>query len=93
MEHNIRRTDIVNATYRFEQAEPKISANVRLANGLNVESIENGVYGDNAATFSSWGENNLSVNYNTAEGRTGIHTGIEAFINEIRNNIEAIVEA
>lgn len=90
MESNIRRTATVNATYRMEQDEPHITANVRFGEDNRLEAVENGIYANEknptAATFNLWGDQNLSVQYNVSEGRTAILSDIEAFINGVKES-------
>lgn len=87
--------ETVSATYRVEDKARAITANVRIAAGNRVEAIENGnVATDsnpNAATFNCWGEQNLSVTFNTPEGRATLHATIEAFIAELNANAETIL--
>lgn len=88
MDTNIETTRTISATYEMKDTARGITANVRVADSDRVEAVENGTLATDAnpcaATFNSWGPDNLSVQFNTAEGRTAVLADIEAFINAVK---------
>lgn len=94
MEHNIEITRTLNATHEVKDPGNGITANVRVADGSRIESVENGILSDESgnasATFNSWGDQSLHVTYNTAEGRTASLSKIESFLNALRAKFQNI---
>lgn len=96
MTEKVKFEKIVNATVRVTN-EPDttkefvISADVTInnkeANNFNSGNVNKEDGGATVATFSSWGESNLNVNYNLADVDENIKilNAIYAFIKETRN--------
>lgn len=93
---------LVSAELRVSNADSEsrtyeISAVVRVDDGA-VKSVTNGIVktkGGNdtpsIATFDSWDENNLNMQFMTAEGRDGILSNVEGFIQKCRTDEELSV--
>lgn len=90
----IKVTKIVSMTSNVEATvnELSINANVRVRNNDTIEGVDSGNVidstGDQLATFSYYGSNNLNVNYNNIENGNvaAVSTAINDFIKEVEKN-------
>lgn len=90
----IKVTKIVSMTSNVEATvnELSINANVRVRNNDTIEGVDSGNVidstGDQLATFSYYGSNNLNVNYNNIENGNvaAVSTAINDFIKELEKN-------
>lgn len=90
----IKVTKIVSMTSNVEATvnELSINANVRVRNNDTIEGVDSGSVNDNAgnqlASFSYYGSNNLNINYNNIENGNvaSVSTGVNDFIKELEKN-------
>lgn len=90
----IKVTKIVSMTSNVEATvnELSINANVRVRNNDTIEGVDSGNVidstGDQLATFSYYGSNNLNVNYNNIENGNvaAVSTAVNDFIKELEKN-------
>lgn len=90
----IRVTKIVSMTSNVEATvnELSINANVRVCNNDTIEGIDSGSVnnstGNQLASFSYYGSNNLNINYNSIENGnvTSVSTVVNDFIKEVEKN-------
>ena len=91
---NLKVTKIVSMTSNVEATvnELSINANVRVRNNDTIEGVDSGNVidstGDQLATFSYYGSNNLNVNYNNIENGNvaAVSTAVNDFIKELEKN-------
>ena len=73
-----------------------IDANVRVRNNDTIEGVDSGNVidstGDQLATFSYYGSNNLNVNYNNIENGNvaAVSTAVNDFIKELEKNPDLV---
>ena len=87
-------TKIVSMTSNVEATvnELSINANVRVRNNDTIEGVDSGNVnnstGNQLASFSYYGSNNLNVNYNNIENGNvaAVSTAINDFIKELEKN-------
>lgn len=92
MEINV--TKIVSMTSNVEATvnELSINANVRVRNNDTIEGVDSGSVknstGDQLASFSYYGSNNLNINYNSIENGnvTSVSTAVNDFIKKLEEN-------
>ncbi len=90
----IKVTKIVSMTSNVEVTLNglSINANVRVRNNDTIEGVDSGNVidstGDQLATFSYYGSNNLNVNYNNIENGNvaAVSTAVNDFIKELEKN-------
>ena len=86
--------EIVSMTSNVEATvnELSINANVRVRNNDTIEGVDSGSVnnstGNQLASFSYYGSNNLNINYNSIENGnvTSISTVVIDFIKELEKN-------
>lgn len=91
---NLKVTKIVSMTSNVEATvnELSINANVRVRNNDTIEGVDSGNVidstGNQLATFSYYGSNNLNVNYNNIDNGNvaTVSTTINDFIKELEKN-------
>lgn len=87
-------TKIVSMTSNVEATvnELSINANVRVRNNDTIEGVDSGNVnnstGNQLASFSYYGSNNLNINYNSIENGnvTSVSTAVNDFIKELEKN-------
>jgi hypothetical protein len=87
-------TKIVSMTSNVEATvnELSINANVRVRNNDTIEGVDSGSVnnstGNQLASFSYYGSNNLNINYNSIENGnvTSVSTVVNDFIKELEKN-------
>lgn len=87
-------TKIVSMTSNVEATvnEFSINANVRVRNNNTIEGIDSGSVnnstGNQLASFSYYGSNNLNINYNSIENGNvaSVSTAVNDFIKELEKN-------
>lgn len=87
-------TKIVSMTSNVEATvnELSINANVRVRNNDTIEGVDSGNVnnstGNQLASFSYYGSNNLNINYNSIENSnvTSVSTAVNDFIKELEKN-------
>lgn len=87
-------TKIVSMTSNIEATvnELSINANVRVRNNDTIESVDSGNVnnstGNQLASFSYYGSNNLNINYNSIENGNvaSVSTAVNDFIKELEKN-------
>lgn len=87
-------TKIVSMTSNVEATvnELSINANVRVSNNDTIEGVDSGSVnnstGNQLASFSYYGSNNLNINYNSIENGnvTSVSTAVNDFIKELEKN-------
>ena len=87
-------TKIVSMTSNVEATvnELSITANVRVCNNDTIEGVDSGSVnnstGNQLASFSYYGSNNLNINYNSIENGnvTSVSTAVNDFIKELEKN-------
>lgn len=90
----IKVTKIVSMTSNVEATvnELSINANVRVRNNDTIEGVDSGNINDSAgnqlASFSYYGSNNLNINYNNIENDNvaTVSTVVNDFIKELEKN-------
>ena len=90
----IKVNKIVSMTSNIEATvnELSINANVRVRNNDTIEGVDSGNVKDSnsnqLASFSYYGSNNLSINYNSIENDnvTSVSTTVNDFIKELEKN-------
>lgn len=90
----IRVTKIVSMTSNVEATvnELSINANVRVCNNDTIEGVDSGnvnnTTGNQLASFSYYGSNNLNINYNSIENGivASVSTAVNDFIKELEKN-------
>ena len=91
---NLRVTKIVSMTSNVEATvnELSINANVRVRNNDTIEGVDSGSVnnstGNQLASFSYYGSNNLNINYNSIENGNvaSVSTAVNDFIKELEKN-------
>lgn len=91
---NLKVTKIVSMTSNVEATVNglSINANVRVHNNDTIEGVDSGSVNDSngnqLATFSYYGSNNLNVNYNNIDNGNvaTVSTTINDFIKELEKN-------
>lgn len=91
---NLRITKIVSMTSNVEATvnELSINANVRVRNNDTIEGVDSGNVnnstGNQLASFSYYGSNNLNINYNNIENGNvaTVSTAVNDFIKELEKN-------
>ena len=91
---NLKVTKIVSMTSNVEATVNglSINANVRVHNNDTIEGVDSGSVNDSTgnqlATFSYYGSNNLNVNYNNIDNGNvaTVSTTINDFIKELEKN-------
>lgn len=91
---NLRVTKIVSMTSNVEAIvnELSINANVRVRNNDTIEGVDSGSVnnstGNQLASFSYYGSNNLNINYNSIENGNvaSVSTVVNDFIKELEKN-------
>ena len=84
----IKVTKIVSMTSN----ELSINANVRVRNNDTIEGVDSGsvnnTTGNQLASFSYYGSNNLNINYNSIENGNvaSVSTAVNDFIKELEKN-------
>lgn len=87
-------TKIVSMTSNVETTvnELSIKANVRVCNNDTIEGVDSGSVnnstGNQLASFSYYGSNNLNINYNSIENGNvaSVSTAVNDFIKELEKN-------
>ena len=87
-------TKIVSMTSNVEATvnELSINANVRVHNNDTIEGVDSGSVnnstGNQLASFSYYGSNNLNINYNSIENGNvaSVSTAVNDFIKELEKN-------
>lgn len=87
-------TKIVSMTSNVETTvnELSINANVRVRNNDTIEGVDSGNVnnstGNQLASFSYYGNNNLNINYNSIENGNvaSVSTAVNDFIKELEKN-------
>lgn len=87
-------TKIVSMTSNVEATvnELSINANVRVRNNDTIEGVDSGNVnnstGNQLASFSYYGSNNLNINYNSIENDNvaSVSTAVNDFIKELEKN-------
>lgn len=85
----IKATKVQNAQVKVESGN--VSAIVFLNADKSVSNINDGRYeveGVIKATFGSYGDNNLSVNFQDYDNMVETLEGIKGFISEVKENIK-----
>lgn len=90
----IKVTKIVSMTSNVEATvnELSINANVRVRNNDTIEGIDGGnvnnTAGNQLASFSYYGSNNLNINYNNIDNGNvaTVSTAVNDFIKELEKN-------
>ena len=90
----IKVTKIVSMTSNVEATvnELSINTNVRVRNNDTIEGIDSGSVkdstGNQLASFSYYGSNNLNINYNSIENGNvaSVSTTVNDFIKELEKN-------
>lgn len=90
----ITATKIVSMTSNVEATvnELSINANVRVRNNDTIEGVDSGSVnnstGNQLASFSYYGSNNLNINYNSIENGNvaSVSTVVNDFIKELEKN-------
>ena len=91
---NLRVTKIVSMTSNVEATVNglSINANVRVRNNDTIEGVDSGSVnnstGNQLASFSYYGSNNLNINYNSIENGNiaSVSTAVNDFIKELEKN-------
>lgn len=92
---NLRVTKIVSMTSNVEATVNglSINANVRVRNNDTIEGVDSGSVNNNStgnqiASFSYYGSNNLNINYNSIENGNvaSVSTAVNDFIKELEKN-------
>lgn len=91
---NLKVTKIVSMTSNVEATVNglSINANVRVRNNDTIEGIDGGnvnnITGNQLASFSYYGSNNLNINYNNIDNDNvaTVSTAVNDFIKELEKN-------
>lgn len=88
----IKVTKVHNAQVKVESGN--VSAIVFLNADKSVSNINDGRYetteGVIKATFSAYGENSLSINFQDYDGMTDVLEDIKSFISEVKSSIKDV---